>query len=129
MNTDRRSLISRIGNSAKVTVGVSLFIGLASARVAAAVVQGAVTDTKNWAKKDMVPAVKKAAVVTCDHVDAGCMMFNHAAVDFLVKYPGIAMSLSPQTVIRMAVAQHVKNLTADKGDASSAENVTSNISN
>jgi|HubBroStandDraft_1064217.scaffolds.fasta_scaffold178313_3 hypothetical protein len=46
-------------------------------------------------------------------VDSACKVFNKAAIDFLVKYPGIAMSLSPQTVVRVAVSQHCREMFPD----------------
>ena len=62
------------------------------------------TAAKRGTTEHVIPAIAKGADVTLRAVDGACSKANKAAVDFLVKYPGIAMTLSPQTIVRMAVA-------------------------
>lgn len=81
--------------------------------------------TAEFVEKTAAPAVKRASNATFDYldgvaiptackvaegtlvgIDAGCMNFNKSMVEFLIKYPGIAMTLSPDTIIKMAVANH-----------------------
>jgi hypothetical protein len=57
-----------------------------------------------------VPVVVEAAATTLSAVDAGCMGVNAGFVTFLTKYPGIAMTLSPSSMIKIAVANHVDDL-------------------
>ncbi len=65
---------------------------------------------KRGATECVIPAIAKGADVTLYAVDGACTKANKSAVDFLVKYPGIAMTLSPQTIVRMAVAEHYKEM-------------------
>ena len=60
--------------------------------------------------ENVIPAIAKGASVTLRVVDGTCTKANKAAIAFLVKYPGIAMTLSPQTIVRMAVAEHYKKM-------------------
>jgi hypothetical protein len=64
----------------------------------------------------------KVADTVLTRVDSACKVFNKAAIDFLVKYPGIAMSLSPQTVVRMAVSQHYKEMSPDPAPEHAIDN-------
>lgn len=70
----------------------------------------ALTATKYGATEHVIPAISKGTDVALRTVDCACTKANKAAVDFLVKYPGIAMTLSPQTIVRMAVAEHYKEM-------------------
>ena len=82
--------------------------------------------------RQIIPAIAKGADVTLRTVDGACTKANKAAVDFLVKYPGIAMTLSPQTIVRMAVAEHYKEMAsqpeADGPDLSDAFDVAQHVS-
>ena len=70
----------------------------------------AFTAAKRDTTKHVIPAIAKGASVTLRAVDGTCTKANKATVAFLVKYPGIAMTLSPQTIVRMAVAEHYKEM-------------------
>ena len=70
----------------------------------------ALTAARRGATVHMIPAIAKGADVTLRVVDGTCTKANKATVAFLVKYPGIAMTLSPQTIVRMAVAEHYKEM-------------------
>jgi hypothetical protein len=70
----------------------------------------AFTAVKRDATEHVIPAIAKGAGVTLRAVDGTCTKANKATVAFLVKYPGIAMMLSPQTIVRMAVAEHYKEM-------------------
>ena len=72
--------------------------------------------TAEYTDKTVKPFVIETARTGCERLDAGCMVASKAAVDFLVEYPGIAMVLSPGTVVKMAVAQHVENMTGRSVD-------------
>jgi hypothetical protein len=95
----------------------------------------AATDTARWAKEDALPAAAHGADKAVSAVDGVCTTANKAAVNFLVKYPGIAMTLSPQTIVRMAVAEHYKEMAGQPaadghrvGDAiENAEHIAVNI--
>lgn len=84
----------------------------------------ALTATKRGTQQ-AIPVIVKGAAVTLNAVDGACTKANKAAVEFLVKYPGIAMTLSPQTIVRMAVAEHYKSMADDK--RTDAQQVTCNI--
>ena len=93
------------------------------------------TAAKRGTTEHVIPAIAKGADVTLRAVDGACSKANKAAVDFLVKYPGIAMTLSPQTIVRMAVAEHYKEMAGQPsadghhvGDAiENAEHIAVNI--
>ena len=70
----------------------------------------AFTAAKRGATTHVIPTIAKGADVTLRAVDGACTKANKATVAFLVKYPGIAMTLSPQTIVRMAVAEHYKEM-------------------
>ncbi|MFP5207281.1 MAG: hypothetical protein ACLGSH_18155 [Acidobacteriota bacterium] len=70
----------------------------------------AFTAAKRGTTEHIIPTITKGADVTLRAVDGACTKANKATVAFLVKYPGIAMTLSPQTIVRMAVAEHYKEM-------------------
>lgn len=72
--------------------------------------------------KEIMPVIQAGAEKTLSAVDSGCMIAAKSSVDFLVKYPGIAMVLSPQTVVRMAVKQHYEGMTGTKVSGSDVAN-------
>lgn len=94
-----------------------------------------VEDAYNYTKHNAIPAIANGTDVALRTVDSVCTKANRAAVEFLVKYPGIAMTLSPQTVVRMAVAEHYKEMAGQPttdghhvGDAiENAEHIAINI--
>jgi hypothetical protein len=94
-----------------------------------------VKDAYNYTKHDAIPAIAKGTEAALCTVDCVCTKANRAAVKFLVKYPGIAMALSPQTIVRMAVAEHYKEMAGQPaadwhhvGDAiENAEHIAVNI--
>lgn len=94
-----------------------------------------VGDAYNYTKHNAIPAIANGTDVALRTVDSVCTKANRAAVEFLVKYPGIAMTLSPQTIVRMAVAEHYKGMAGQPaadghhvGDAiENAEHIAVNI--
>ena len=93
-----------------------------------------VEDAYNYTKQNAIPAIANGTDVALRTVDSVCTKANRAAVGFLVKYPGIAMTLSPQTIVRMAVAEHYKAMAGKPapgshvGDAiENAEHIAVNI--
>lgn len=73
-------------------------------------VRNAASTSAEYISTKAIPAVAGAAEITLHHVDAGCMQVNKGFVEFLTKYPGIAMTLSPSSMVKMAVANHVDDL-------------------
>ena len=74
------------------------------------VTKKAAVQAADWTVHTGAPAVAHAAEFTLKAVDAGCMSVNKGGVEFLNKYPGIAMSLSPSSMIKMAAATHVERI-------------------
>lgn len=87
----------------------------------------ALTVAKRGATEHVIPAVAKGVGVTLRTVDGACSKANKAAVAFLVRYPGIAMTLSPQTIVRMAVAEHYKEMTGQPAAGSHVGDAIDNI--
>ena len=87
----------------------------------------ALTVAKRGATEHVLPTVAKGADVTLRAVDAACTKANKATVAFLVKYPGIAMTLSPQTIVRMAVAEHYKEMAGQPSTASHLGDAVDNV--
>ncbi len=85
------------------------------------------TAAKRGTTEHVIPAIAKGADVTLRAVDGACSKANKAAVDFLVKYPGIAMTLSPQTIVRMAVAEHYKEMAGQPAAGSHVGDAVDNI--
>lgn len=57
-----------------------------------------------------VPATGRLIDKSLLHVDAGAMVINRGMVSFLTKYPGIALTLSPSTIVKAVAANHVDDL-------------------
>jgi hypothetical protein len=87
----------------------------------------AATDTARWAKEDATPVVAYGADKALNAVDSACTKANKATVRFLVKYPGIAMTLSPQTIVRMAVAEHYKEMAGQPAAGSHIGDAVDNV--
>ncbi len=85
-------------------------VAFEAANVVGEINRAAAKPAVQWTKNTAMPAISKGADVTFGAVDGVCMKANKLTVDFLVKYPGIAMTLSPQTIVRMAVAEHYKEM-------------------
>jgi hypothetical protein len=73
------------------------------------------------------PALSGTAEVSLQAIDRTCMKFNKASVEFLTKYPGIAMTLSPETTLRSVVSNHYKNMQSAGADSSAAEKIATGI--
>jgi hypothetical protein len=87
----------------------------------------AFTAAKRGTTEHVIPAIAKGAGVTLRTVDGTCTKANKAAVAFLVKYPGIAMTLSPQTIVRMAVAEHYKEMAGQPAAGSHIGDAVDNV--
>lgn len=87
----------------------------------------AFTSAKRGATTHVIPAIAKGADVTLRVVDGTCTKANKATVAFLVKYPGIAMTLSPQTIVRMAVAEHYKEMAGQPAAGSHIGDAIDNV--
>jgi hypothetical protein len=70
--------------------------------------------SKSFVVNTVVPAVSKGTDVTLGYVDTKCKAFTEGEVEFLKKYPGIAMILAQKTVVNMVAAKHVEDLTKSK---------------
>jgi hypothetical protein len=88
---------------------------------------GAFTATKRGTTEHVIPAIAKGASVTLRAVDGTCTKANKATVAFLLKYPGIAMTLSPQTIVRMAVAEHYKEMAGQPAPGSHIGDAIDNV--
>jgi hypothetical protein len=84
-------------------------------------------DAYNYTKHNKIPAIAKGADVALRTVDSVCAKANRAAVGFLVRYPGIAMTLSPQTIVRMAVAEHYKAMAGQPAAGSHIDDAIDNV--
>ena len=87
----------------------------------------AFTAARRGTTERVIPAVAKGVGVTLRTVDGACSKANKAAVAFLVKYPGIAMTLSPQTIVRMAVAEHYKEMAGQPAAGSHIGDAVDNV--
>lgn len=76
-----------------------------------------------------IPVVAEVVENTLGAVDTGCMAVNKSTVRFLTKYPGIAMTLSPSSVIKMAVANHVDDLMGRKGQSPAGKVINMTMNN
>lgn len=85
------------------------------------------TAAKRGTTEHVIPAIAKGADAVLRTVDGACTKANKAAVAFLVKYPGVTMTLSPQTIVRMAVAEHYKEMAGQPAAGSHMGDVIDNI--
>ncbi len=91
------------------------------------ITKNATRSAVQWTKDTAMPAIAKGADTVIRSVDHVCTTGNQAAVNFLVKYPGIAMTLSPQTIVRMAVAEHYKEMAGQSAADSHLGDAVDNV--
>lgn len=93
--------------------------------------------TSAWTTKTALPAVKHGMSKAVDWVDSTCEGAAKKEVQFLTRHKGIAMLLSQETVIRMAVAEHYREMSGvpdlhihhHDNDADLSAQVSVNIAN